>query len=161
MESARNLPPFARVKSIVVASSVRLKATRTPCHIRKRRRCRASILTASANPAPISSRKAMPTLRPASSHNPLREFLRRRRPELESHRVRRHSLRTTRRTSHDPVRRPFRPRLVLCRRRRSGLQVGRRPELNGLAFNFSIESEVVDLMNRILRAMGSDRSLWR
>jgi CDP-glucose 4,6-dehydratase len=33
-----------------------------------------------------------------------------------------------------------------------------RPELNGQAFNFSIESEVtvLDLVNRILRAMGSD-----
>jgi CDP-glucose 4,6-dehydratase len=37
-------------------------------------------------------------------------------------------------------------------------QLHRRPELTGEAFNFSIESEVtvLDLVQRILRAMGSD-----
>ena len=65
-------------------------------------------------------------LRPAGGDHALRQFLRRRRSELEPHRARHHPLGPARRAAGDPLRRPVHPRLFLRGRRRRGLHAAGR-----------------------------------
>ena len=86
-------------------------------------------------------------LRPAGGDHALRQFLRRRRPELEPHRARHDPLGAARRAAGHPLRRPVHPRLLLRRGRRrrlhaAGRAAGGEPELRGEAFNFSNETQV-------------------
>ena len=104
--------------------------------------------------------RARPTA--AGRDHPLREFLRRRRSELEPHRARHHPLGAARRAPGDPLRRPVRPRLFLRGRRRRRLHAAGRAALAAnrscaaQAFNFSneIQITVLDLVERILQADG-------
>ena len=64
-------------------------------------------------------------VRPARGHHPMRQLLRRRRPELEPHRSRNDPLGASRAAPGDPLRRLARPRLLLRRGRRRGLHAPR------------------------------------
>ena len=97
------------------------------CRIRKRRRSQgAHPYDVSKSCADLIAQAYARYLRSAGGDHPLREFLRRRRSELEPHRAGHHSLGAARRAARDPLRRPVRPRLLLRGGRRRGLHAAGR-----------------------------------
>ena len=162
LEACRRSPT---VKQIVVASSDKAYGDHESC--------RTTRTTPLAGPPSLRRQQvvrgpdradATPTTYglPVVDH-PLRQLLRRRRPQLEPHRARARSARSPRRAAGHPLRRPVRPRLLLRRGRRRRLHAPRRAAgratatLRGEAFNFSneIQVTVLDLVGRILALMDS------
>ena len=101
--------------------------------------------------------------RPAGVRHPLRQLLRRRRSELESHRPRNDSFRAARRAAGDSVGRPASPattstsRMALAPTCCWPSNWPRRRRSRGEVFNFSYEQPmtVLELVARILDVMGS------
>ena len=127
---------------------------------------------AAAGPAPLRRQQVVRGpdradlrrhLRPAGGDHALRQFLRRRRPELEPHRPGHDPLGAPRRAAGDPLRRPVRPRLLLRRGRRGRLHAAGRAagratrSCAGEAFNFSneIQVTVLELVGKILAPDGA------
>ena len=124
LEACRRAP---LVKSIVIASSDKAYGDQEKLPY--------SEDAAAAGAAPLRRQQVLrrpdragvrQNLRAAGGRHALRQFLRRRRSQLEPHRARHHPLDLARRTSGDPLRRPVHPRLLLRGRRRRGLHAAGR-----------------------------------
>ena len=134
----------ARVKQIVVASSDKATAITKICLTAKTRRSRAAIPTTSSKSCADLIAQSMPRPRPAGGDHALRQFLWRRRPELEPHRAGHHSLgargeRPVIRSDGQFVRDYFYVEDGAAAYMLLAEALATKPELRGQAFNFSNE----------------------
>ena len=138
-----------RVRAIVVASSDKAYGDHDSCPYDEDAPLQgATRTTCSKSCADLIAQAYAHDLRTAGRDHPLRQLLRRRRPQLEPHRARHDPLRAPRRAPGDPLRRHARPRLLLRGGRRRGVHAPRRAartaaaSSRGEAFNFSNELQV-------------------